>query len=44
MEASNTVYNKIGVVTGPPREFVFIGTLCINSTGPYCGGGGGGGG
>ncbi|HEY6192530.1 MAG TPA: hypothetical protein VI215_09440 [Bacteroidota bacterium] len=44
VEASISVYNKIGVVTAPPREFVFIGTLCINSTGPYCGGGGGGGG
>lgn len=44
VEASISVYNRIGTVSAPAREFTFIGTLCINSTGPYCQGLGGGGG
>jgi hypothetical protein len=44
VEASVSVYNRIGVVSAPARNFTFIGTLCISSSGPYCGGGGGGGG
>ena len=45
VEASISVYNRIGYVQAPAREFTFIGTLCINTIGPYCqdlsGGGGG---
>ena len=44
VEASISVYDKIGLVPAAAREFTFIGTLCINNTGPYCGQNGGGGG
>ncbi len=44
VEASILVYDKIGYVQASPKEFTFIGTLCISNTGPYCGGSGGGGG
>lgn len=44
VEASISVYDKIGYVQAAVREFAFVGTLCINNTGPYCGGTGGGGG
>ena len=36
VEASLSVYNKIGYVPAPAREFSFIGTTCITGSGPYC--------
>ena len=39
VEASLAVYDKIGYVGAPAREFQFIGTTCITGRGPYCSGG-----
>jgi hypothetical protein len=36
VEASLSVYDRIGYVAAPAREFKFIGTLCICNGGPYC--------
>ena len=36
VEASLAVYDKIGYVPAPAREFQFIGTTCIVASGPYC--------
>ena len=42
VEASLSVYDKIGYVSAPAREFNFVGTTCITGRGPYCSGSGGG--
>jgi hypothetical protein len=44
VEASISVYDKIGYVSADAREFTFTGTLCISASGPLCAGLGGGGG